>query len=73
MATVNINHIRIATAARAIALRLERDPEVYLDARTPDAMSKLLRIHWYLNRFYGDYCFYERQDDPAIIVRKNRT
>lgn len=67
----SIHENRIARAARAIAARLDHQPEVRLYARTARAEHKLFLVHHYLNRYCGSYCFSTQQGDPAIIVRKN--
>lgn len=63
---------RTALAARAIAARLEKQPVVYLYARTPRAELVLFRIHHCLNRYFGSYCFSTVAGDPKITVTKNR-
>lgn len=67
-----IHNSRTARAARAIAARLDSVPEIHLYARTARAQSKLFRIHHYMNHFCGNYCFTSHQDNPLIIVTKNR-
>lgn len=63
---------RTARAARAIAARLESEPAVSLYARTTRAESVLFRIHNYLNRYCGSYCYSMEEGNQLIIVTKNR-
>lgn len=67
-----IHESRTARAARAIAARLNSAPSVSLYARTLRAENKLFRIHSYMNRYCGSYCFSSRAGSPEIIVTKNR-
>lgn len=67
-----IHETRTARAARAIAARLESAPEIHLYARTAHADNVLFRVHNYLNRYCGNYCFSSRQGDPMVTVTKNR-
>jgi len=67
-----IHNTRAARAARAIAARLDSVPEVHLYARTEHAEYVLFRIHHYLNRYCGSYCYTGRAGDPLVIVTKNR-
>lgn len=68
----SIHENRASRAARFIAARLESEPEVRLYARTEHADWVLFRIHQYLNRYCGSYCFSTVQGDPTVIVTKNR-
>ena len=63
---------RIARAARAIAARLENQPEVRLYVRSERAEDKILRIHHYMNRYIGKYCFewWAGIDENMIVVQK---
>lgn len=67
----NTHETRTARAARAIAARLNNQPEVRLYARTYRAACKLDRIFHYMNRYCGRYCMQSWGDNPMVIVRKN--
>jgi hypothetical protein len=66
-----IHESRIARAARAIAARLDNQPEVRLYARTYRAECKLDRIFHYMNRYCGNYWMESWGNNPMVIVRKN--
>lgn len=69
MSTMPAN--RIARAARAIAARLDNQPEVRLYARTYRAECKLDRIFHYMNHYCGRYCMQSWGNNPMVIIRKN--